>query len=50
MIKIKNNTVAINYKKYTEKAKRQAFKSKVEFSWDKMADKLGELLIKGESK
>ena len=35
-----------NYKKYTEKAKRQAFKSKVEFSWDKMADKLGELLIK----
>jgi glycosyltransferase involved in cell wall biosynthesis len=35
-----------NYKKYTEKAKRQAFKSKVEFSWNKMADKLDELFIK----
>ena len=35
-----------NYKKYTEKAKRQAFKSKVEFNWDKMADKLNELLTK----
>lgn len=28
-----------NYKNYTEKAKRQAFKSKNEFSWDKMAEK-----------
>ena len=35
-----------NYKKYTEKAKRQAFKSKAEFSWDKMADNLNELLTK----
>jgi glycosyltransferase involved in cell wall biosynthesis len=35
-----------NYKKYTDKAKRQAFKSKSEFSWDKMADKTNELLTK----
>jgi glycosyltransferase involved in cell wall biosynthesis len=35
-----------NYKKYSENAKRQAFKSKVEFSWDKMADKVDELLTK----
>ena len=35
-----------NYKNYTEKAKRQAFKSKNEFSWDKMADKVDELLTK----
>jgi len=35
-----------NYKKYTDKAKRQAFKSKNEFSLEKMADKLDELLTK----
>jgi len=35
-----------NYKKYTDKAKRQAFKSKSEFSWDKMVDKTNELLTK----
>jgi glycosyltransferase involved in cell wall biosynthesis len=35
-----------NYKKYSENAKRQAFKSKNEFSWDKMSDKVNELLIK----
>jgi len=35
-----------NYKNYTEKAKRQAFKSKNEFSWDKMADKANELFTK----
>ncbi len=29
-----------NYKKYTDKAKRQAFKSKNEFSWDKMKESL----------
>ena len=34
-----------NYKKYTEGAKRQAFKSKSEFSWDKMKDKISEILI-----
>jgi glycosyltransferase involved in cell wall biosynthesis len=28
-----------NYKNYTDKAKRQAFKSKNEFSWDKMKEK-----------
>jgi glycosyltransferase involved in cell wall biosynthesis len=35
-----------NYKNYTEKAKRQAFKSKNEFNWDKMADQVDELLAK----
>ena len=35
-----------NYKNYTEKAKRQAFKSKNEFSWDKMKEKTDELLTK----
>jgi glycosyltransferase involved in cell wall biosynthesis len=35
-----------NYKNYTDKAKRQAFKSKNEFSWDKMKNKIGELLDK----
>ena len=35
-----------NYKKYTDKAKRQAFKSKNEFSWDKMKEKTDELLTK----
>jgi len=33
-----------NYKNYTEKAKRQAFKSKSEFSWDKMKEKINSLL------
>jgi glycosyltransferase involved in cell wall biosynthesis len=32
-----------NYKNYTEKAKRQAFKSKSEFSWTKMSEKVNEL-------
>ena len=32
-----------NYKNYTEKAKRQAFYSKTNFSWDKMKDKVDEL-------
>jgi len=35
-----------NYKNYTDKAKRQAFKSKNEFSWDKMKDKVDEILTK----
>jgi glycosyltransferase involved in cell wall biosynthesis len=35
-----------NYKKYTDKAKRQSFKSKSEFSWGKMVDKTNELLTK----
>ena len=29
-----------NYKNYAEKAKRQAYKSKTEFSWEKMKEKL----------
>jgi hypothetical protein len=33
-----------NYKNYTEKAKRQAFKSKNEFSWDKMKDQIDNIL------
>jgi glycosyltransferase involved in cell wall biosynthesis len=33
-----------NYKNYTEKAKRQAFKSKNEFNWDKMKEKINSLL------
>ena len=33
-----------NYKNYTEKAKRQAFKSKNEFSWDAMKTKVEKLL------
>jgi len=33
-----------NYKNYTTKAKRQAYKSKTEFSWDKMKEKLNDLL------
>jgi len=32
-----------NYKKYTEKAKRQAYKSKNEFSWENMKNVLDEL-------
>jgi len=35
-----------NYKNYTDKAKRQAFRSKNEFSWDKMKEKVSELLDK----
>jgi len=33
-----------NYKNYTEKAKRQAYKSKTEFSWEKMKEKLDNIL------
>jgi glycosyltransferase involved in cell wall biosynthesis len=33
-----------NYKNYTENAKRQAYRSKTEFSWDKMKEKLDEYL------
>jgi glycosyltransferase involved in cell wall biosynthesis len=33
-----------NYKNYTEKAKRQAFYSKTNFSWEKMKEKLDNLL------
>jgi glycosyltransferase involved in cell wall biosynthesis len=33
-----------NYKKYTEGAKRQAYRSKTEFSWSKMKDKVDSLL------
>ena len=33
-----------NYKNYTEGAKRQAYKSKTEFSWDKMKEKVDTLL------
>jgi len=32
-----------NYKNYTDKAKRQAFKSKSEFSWDKMSEKVNNI-------
>jgi hypothetical protein len=35
-----------NYKKYIDGAKRQAFRSKTEFSFDKMKEKLGEFLDK----
>jgi glycosyltransferase involved in cell wall biosynthesis len=35
-----------NYKQYAEKAKRQAFYSKTNFSWDKMKEKLDEILSK----
>ena len=35
-----------NYKNYTDKAKRQAHKSKTEFSWEKMAEKTNELFDK----
>jgi glycosyltransferase involved in cell wall biosynthesis len=35
-----------NYKNYTDGAKRQAYKSKTEFSWDKMKDLVDELLTK----
>ena len=33
-----------DYKKYLDGAKRQAYKSKNEFSWDKMKDKIDEIL------
>jgi len=33
-----------NYKNYTDKAKRQAFKSKNEFTWDKMKEKVDQIL------
>ena len=33
-----------NYKKYTDGAKRQAYRSKTEFSWDKMKEKIGQIL------
>jgi glycosyltransferase involved in cell wall biosynthesis len=33
-----------NYKKYTDGAKRQAYRSKTEFSWDKMKEKLDTIL------
>ena len=32
------------YKPYKEKAKRQAYKSRTEFSWEAMKDNLGERL------
>ena len=35
-----------NYKKYTDGAKRQSYKSKTEFSYDKMKEKLDMLLTK----
>jgi hypothetical protein len=35
-----------DYKKYLDGAKRQAHKSKTEFSWDKMKDKVDELFTK----
>jgi len=33
-----------NYKKYLDGAKRQAYRSKTEFSWDKMKEKLDTIL------
>ena len=33
-----------NYKKYTDGAKRQAYKSKNEFSWDKMLERVNQVL------
>ena len=35
-----------NYKKYIDNANRQAYKSKTEFSWNKMKDKVDELFTK----
>jgi glycosyltransferase involved in cell wall biosynthesis len=35
-----------DYKKYLDGSKRQAYRSKTEFSWDKMKSKTDELLIK----
>ena len=34
-----------NYKKYTDGAKRQAYRSKTEFNWDKMKEKLDNILL-----
>jgi hypothetical protein len=33
-----------NYKNYTDKAKRQAYYSKTNFSWEKMQEKISEIL------
>jgi hypothetical protein len=46
MLGVKMRDVFENYKKYTENAKRQAYKSRTEFSYDKMKEKLDELLTK----
>ena len=46
MLGVKMRDVFENYKKYTENAKRQAYRSKTEFSYDKMKEKLDELLTK----
>jgi hypothetical protein len=35
-----------NYKNYTDGAKRQGFKSKTEFNWDKMKEKVDEIFTK----
>jgi glycosyltransferase involved in cell wall biosynthesis len=35
-----------NYKNYTDKANRQAYKSKTEFSWDKMKEKVDDIFTK----
>jgi hypothetical protein len=35
-----------NYKNYTDKANRQAYRSKTEFSWGKMKDKIDEIFTK----
>jgi hypothetical protein len=35
-----------DYKKYIDGSKRQAYRSKNEFSWDKMKDKVDELFTK----
>jgi hypothetical protein len=35
-----------DYKKYLDGSKRQAYRSKTEFSWDKMKNKVDELLIR----
>ena len=43
------NDVFLNYKKYSELAKRQAFKSKNEFSFEKMVEKLKHILDKNVS-
>jgi glycosyltransferase involved in cell wall biosynthesis len=37
-------TVFDNYKKYTELAKRQGYKSRTNFSWEKMAEQLDQIL------
>ena len=40
------NDMFENYKKYIDGGKRQGYKSKTEFSWDKMKEKLDEYLTK----